>query len=96
LCAARGLLDVVPALAALVPLLDPAGWHGGRCSHRRGRSDGNRSLAVRLLLWVALLALRWIALSLGRVALALRRVLLVLTLGRVLLVLLGWSTLAVE
>jgi hypothetical protein len=96
LCAARRLLDVVPALAALVPLLDPPGGHWGWCAHGCGRTDGDGRLAVGLLLRVALLALGWVALALGRVALALGRVLLVLALRRVLLLLLGWGSLAVE
>ena len=64
--APRGLLDIEPPLAILVPLLSPTGRHGGRRAIRRRRANGCRgALAIRLLLIVAL----------GRVILNLRRAL---------------------
>jgi hypothetical protein len=81
LCAPSCLLYVVPSLAVLIPLLDPAWWHWGWCTHWRGRAYRRWSLTIGMLLLLLLrisLALGLILLVLGRVALTLRRVLLLL------------------
>lgn len=80
------LLNIVPSLTVLVPLLHPAGRHWRRCTHGRGWPHGDRTLAIWLLLWV----------TLGRVTLTLRRVALTLwwvalTLWWILLMLWWWT-----
>jgi hypothetical protein len=96
LCAPSCLLYVVPSLAVLIPLLDPAWWHWGWCTHWRGRAYRRWSLTIGMLLLLLLvlrvpLALRLVLLVLGRVALTLRRVLLLL---RSLTT--GWRSVSVE
>lgn len=52
--ATRGLFNVVPALAVLVPLLDPTRWHRRRSTIRRGRTLRCWGTLIVLLRRVAL------------------------------------------
>jgi hypothetical protein len=74
-----GLLDVVPALAVLIPLLDPARWHWWRGTVRCGRALRCWRTLIVLLRRVALgltVALRRLAVALRGLAVTLRRAVL--------------------
>jgi hypothetical protein len=80
LASSGGLVDIIPPLPVLVPLRNPARWHGRRGTVWGWRTLGWSGRAVRLLA-IGLLGVAWLGIALGRT--------LVVPLWRVALLLVG-------